>query len=725
MLLEQLPVDIFREILKESSSFLVIRLWQCGNARLNYTLANHGIEEVILADTARYSPSKWPRMLKNLKLLSLYVESASALGSIDMVRNQVYMQHNGLCKLVLRAIASVSIIFGLEMDLGPTSNKRAKLSEHQQCSDTIGPKFNLSSSFPSLQTLEIDDYAHYQNYLAREHWLTLPRSLTSLKMNFGNIEELVGLPEGLTLLSMPILTLTEKVLKTLPSSLVELYGDIRADALDYLLSEDGLRRLPNLDPFFFPSFCYDLDLFHRISEIGWPSTTRELICLEIDPTNLDKKLNFPASLTSLFFSVSRNVIGHSHHLFILPDTLIRLNVSFIDWEMLEAQTLSSNSKSSSSLLPKHLLHLTLHKDRNFSPRYFRWLPRSLTYLNVTSPSTASSIADPLLHEEVSSHAISILHSLDLEKWSELKKEAQQSPHRFSASNMKEIENGAHYGLPLTLKSVVLSMAAPSSIVMPPLVTSACIPCHDNLSSSITALPTSLTSLEWIYYFADDEPTKSELHALDLDNERFWMELQTMTPLTSLDCYMPSNALKYLPRSLYSLRVCLIGRISSKNVSDLPHHLKRLTLFGTLLRDRFIALLPRELEYLNISENSLDSSNLKDLPRTLRFLHVNTFHNLESHHLHQLPATLKEIQGGFSYMPKRRGKSRPTFFHPAVADFGAWNHILSLVPLFPRDKSLTEEQFQELILIREDARNNNFWSDIDPRTIRAYSPAVPQ
>lgn len=75
--LASLPPEILVQVLSQSSSFLVVTLWKCGDSRVNRKLASN-VTSVDLKDERWWTTSRYPKMLSKLpKLRSLTIRRAS------------------------------------------------------------------------------------------------------------------------------------------------------------------------------------------------------------------------------------------------------------------------------------------------------------------------------------------------------------------------------------------------------------------------------------------------------------------------------------------------------------------------------------------------------------------------------------------------------------------------------------------------------------------------
>ena len=388
MLLNDLPADVLREIFRGANSHLALEVWKCGDLQLQRILANHGVEEMSLIDKKPFSIGRWPRILKHLQLRSLTIESTSPLGSDEMVRKELFSQNTSLQRLSLNFLGAAEAVLGLSRRLAaeaPPPAKRAKRSRATAAHTLIDRYEPLSARFTCLEHLEIiDETRLLSNAPQREHWSTLPPSLTSLVVGLHSITEFAGLPSNVTRIRFDdrIGAMSSKLVPTLPSTVVQL------DFLDHdgkkllknLLSAEKSGKGPVLNPF--PLTCFnDPPQLALIRKHGrWPKNIKELSLPQdylLNPANATLRL--PPELTDLSLW---SWLHRGHHvdsdlrqtnLSWLPNTLTSFEAPSIDWNAI---------KRNPNWLPQTLTDFRLHNDTNFRILHFPLLPRKLKSLYV-------------------------------------------------------------------------------------------------------------------------------------------------------------------------------------------------------------------------------------------------------------------------------------------------------------------------------------------------------
>lgn len=171
--LNHLPPDLLGLILNgESSSFLIIHLWKCGNVALNARLSL-GITDVSIR-AARFSQSHFPLLLTQLRgLRSLHVYKADAL--VKESKRWLSISQNLSHGLeVLRIVSSDANLSLLNYSL----------EEGELCIETQRPLgttryIDMDRLFPRLHTLELGESETTK--IEPRDLPGLPSTLTSLK----------------------------------------------------------------------------------------------------------------------------------------------------------------------------------------------------------------------------------------------------------------------------------------------------------------------------------------------------------------------------------------------------------------------------------------------------------------------------------------------------------------------------------------------------------------
>lgn len=341
-LLHELPNDVLAHIFTSPhSSFLVIALWKCGDAKLNYKLA-HSIDFMDLKDTRLASTSRYPKMLsslKNLRYLSIDRFNSPLMDTAtNLLRELIQIPSSKLATLRLLC-EEISAFFDDNSLLASSPPSEAEPLSHINPSppssdDPFEAVFghthvarptlltcDLSKQFPALTTL------HLQIHPLSWRGALLPvLSSPASKMPL--------LPPNLTLLATPSFQMTpakDAVFANLPESLTSwevcLFGNPVSNVLNASSSEatSTLHAIFRNPPpsitnisyilFDFPGSLQDLDFLPKSLinfERSWPASG-------FQPSYLD-------SLPPLLASIRIDNLPFPGHLLKLPSQLTRLSL---------------------------------------------------------------------------------------------------------------------------------------------------------------------------------------------------------------------------------------------------------------------------------------------------------------------------------------------------------------------------------------------------------------
>lgn len=361
MKLEDLPCSILRQIVNGDAS--AIELWKCGNHALNSRLANKGVTEINLKDTAKASTSRWPRCLREFALERLTVDRGhfGPLGSTLTLQAELKKLSPALKSLEIIGHGVSKAFFygprsveGDEGDEDDESNeaplaKRAKLVEVADAQEHV-ELWNMDVTWPLMERLVIGGgssghlYAEDQSMLHSSFGSSvfglLPRSLTwfGFPHEFvdGACRDMSTLPSGLQTLHLDT-SIGLSGLKTLPKSLTVL------DAEVYEVAERLFKRpsiLPNL---IFPDLAeYDSDLRTYANEgYPWPESIRTLsdACFHSD-AHFE---SLPPKLVSLSAQDGEALVTlRSRYIAGLPRTLETLKPYYIQWQGVNVENWPQN-----------------------------------------------------------------------------------------------------------------------------------------------------------------------------------------------------------------------------------------------------------------------------------------------------------------------------------------------------------------------------------------------
>ena len=740
MKLNELPIDALGAILNGAHSFLVIELWKCGDTALNTKLANRGVEDVVLSKRVLDRRSRWPRMLKHLKLRSLSVESPHHLGSTEMIRREL--------KSLSPTIKSLRVLFeGAPTALIPCpvdnsfedfSNSSEGPPPHEN--DGLrevddGDDREFAQVFPNLEVFKIGIYSRFPTF-ERVSLASLPPSLHTLDLNDVEVHDYSGIPSTLRCITFdngPEVTVSN--LEALPSSLTQLKCEMSDEIWKFLLSPAGEAHFPELR--FPPSTSIQpahLALIAKLSSSQWVKRASKLRFYQFNDALLEL-WPLHASLTSLSLINCRltgplNPTSHP-----LPPTLKSLSLASLDWpSIIEAP----------HSLPKSLTAIQLDLDPAIGPQHFYLLPRDLKTLHITTSSyedDGRTGYGPIEEAPVLTLAQSQLAQEDSHRWSEILK-ASRTPSgeldkRFSARNLNEIQNGRHFGLPLHLTTISTSgpLSYWAKFVLPPFVTAAYFQALSYLDPEflLECLPPVTTDLAISGPSKLYCPTVSHWNSIETKSMRLFSNLTSLA-FTAGDCPLPLNILSQLPNTLKSLK---IEEFEEVDLSFLQHLPSGLTALNTTLHFKtglhWASYLPRSLVVLNCSA-SMQGADLINLPRTLERLMLGGIFHLTSQHVSALPPALEFVWSRIDnrdddYISEGDLESEESSeAHNEEDDFAIspsvdWDHLLLLRPLLPTDRPLSSDELEEYddMVVKEEEGMSEY--DIHPAVAQKYGSSL--
>lgn len=631
MRLQELPVEVLRTIFDGDDSSLVIELWKAGDHALRDKLANGGVSHMVLTSREMMGAySRWPRCLKHLKLISLQIESQTTIGSPQAIRNELNSMYRGLKRLTVSSYAVARAFFDSFNDssLGSLQNPHSipttEDSELEAC-DLRPSLFRFRDIFPELEYLAITGSFH----LTAESMLLLPDSLTSLIIAElpSKLRGSYSFPPRLMCLSTFGRLIDLPELKILPSSLTSLDALFTSAAYDWFYSEAGQAHFPELATFL--PFTTDRSpaalsrittskAWQRLASITFPRLQRTEILSLIWPRSLTC-LSCPDRST--FCSID-----------LLPASLTKLVVGRLDWGAKKPSDLQT-------FLPR-LKSLVLVNEPEFDVNHFYMLPRNLESLILRYNGSSSAEDQPeekRLAAEFTDFIASFVLEYDCENASRLFELSNggNSPG-YSSENIRGIERGLHYGLPLTLNHLDFSKSVRSpynvTIVLPPSVTYAIIPnrwCADP-ELLLRSLPRTITHLEL------PQGSGGEISFLDA-----WEAVSASRDLSHLVSLRLSN---FLPTNAQNLPINISSLLLNSDPS--PDPCPKLTLppllnnFETNILCFEVSLLPSSL--VSCSLPSMRGEDIRHLPLRLRYLTVTEFLNTSTVQIRGIPMSVVQI-----------------------------------------------------------------------------------
>ena len=326
MKLNELPLEALRLIFKKRASFLAIELWKAGDKRLNDKLANGGVVDMDLRAKEQIDAvSRWPKMLKFLRLRSLSILCYSPLGSMNTIRHELSQLYRGLRSITIRSDELSEALFGpLDLDAPndlqiEPSAKRPKLSEyHQHQEDDSSPHYMpIGELWPEMETFcdlgDRDDFV-----LTAAHFRLLPHTITSLTIPFACLADFPSLPPRLESLAMTTPSRVSRIplatLLTLPSSLTALKWELDSEAEAFLMSDAFDERYPNFskkEPL--PTLNDHVSMvITKMMDTGfrWSRKLKKMQLVEGEGALLLSKLNSPSPASQTHSSI--HLTSHSH-----------------------------------------------------------------------------------------------------------------------------------------------------------------------------------------------------------------------------------------------------------------------------------------------------------------------------------------------------------------------------------------------------------------------------
>lgn len=542
-MLNEMPRDMLRLIFDRNFSFLVLPLYLCGDRVLNDKLENGGIEHLELASTHHYSTSRWPKMIKNLKLRSLSISrTGGEFGATKTIQHElkaIVKRSTQLEKLKIKSRSCEEIFFGLvRSDSTPIGSDA--ISDIEQ--------IDWNPLCPSLTELELirpRGGGYSMVTILPLHLAMIPSQIASLTLlTFSRDQEYDNLSmfPRLERIKTSSSTITPAGLLSLSNTITCIEKGLNDEALTLLATnyqkndaEIGSDRiLPHLAQI--PSYFNYIrhEELAKIVDKGLPQK------LALMKSWMWKKyfssfwpLPLPSTITSLI--LSKHTLSKDMKLEkIFPPSLTKLKVLAINWKSFEQSfdssepqstptslqtpspssslrlsSLPHNRSSIASIWPPILENLSILQDIHFSPLHFDLLPPSLVKLSCNKLCDGSfpsgEHSDDLEEEKLLEKGRASL-GLPMPTTSLHVAQSNSSyittPYSPSLkSNREAINEGRLFGLPLSITSLKISHinthGQSFTITLPPTCKKAIV--AHNLTFSVNhffaSLPSSLHLLK--------------------------------------------------------------------------------------------------------------------------------------------------------------------------------------------------------------------------------------
>jgi hypothetical protein len=314
--LSQLPEDIWQRI----SDFLLIehlaRLYMCGQARLNLTLAHGGIRRVVIKFPMSIETLYWPKIVSHFLKLSHFEYNCGAVTSAAMYfPSQADLRLLGpyLETLILMADGAENAFFISTGGTYEDANEPPDYDSTQSTSYSNSSKkwfdnnpqgpLDIAQTWPKLHTLGLSQYSTYKLAMTSFQAFkpVLPTSLTRLDLYFSRhfVVKKDSLPPSLTHIGLRSSSVTIKDLACFPSGLLSI------EIGEFLVADDeAIASAENPTGFSFG------DAFPKLEHINFlPKTS--------DPSFI---LTMPPSLRTLDVQRS-SVTSEWFHLMAMAPTL--------------------------------------------------------------------------------------------------------------------------------------------------------------------------------------------------------------------------------------------------------------------------------------------------------------------------------------------------------------------------------------------------------------------
>lgn len=295
--LSRLPKEVLAQMLTSTSSFLVIRLYICGDKRLNYKLEHGGCVEVDLLDHKMDSKSRFPSLLKNL----------TQLRSLKIIRFGHLLYPHGYLSLALQELSpelrklEIHSFGCYEALLRYPDPNAEEYPDGLLFQYPKGPSrlWNIGERFPKLLELKI----------GRNVKGVFSRAKAPI-----NIRDLVVLPDSLTHLSMNLQFVGdfEDLAALLPRNLL-IFESFKLDTTNVKIWPPNLTYLSHMDS---PGRTYNpsAEYYQRLGNT--PRNMSEIRFFSQQAFNPDFAASMPPNLSFLCF----NAIAEAEfqHLGIIP-----------------------------------------------------------------------------------------------------------------------------------------------------------------------------------------------------------------------------------------------------------------------------------------------------------------------------------------------------------------------------------------------------------------------
>lgn len=397
-----LPPEVLGLVLfGKANSFLVLRLWKCGNISLNQKLAT-GVEYIHLKDERLDTTSRYPKLLSDLRALR-YLSLSRGLWPLmgsPMELSAQLQALNGL-KLETLRIKSADASKGLFLYNSSLFGTRPTQSVYQLGSSRL---FDMSGRFPRLLRLKIDS-SENSSTISETDFAGLPSTLTELTLPLLNTPDLLlnvcaTLPRslqrwktevrisGFSVLSAPFWQDAPPDLHTLSKLVV--WSLVKHQGPNQPIESPNLANIPrsitDCEILIGGGSSLPLQSLQTLPPSSLRLNNSPMDLASMGPSNDYRAWKIPSQITELCIrnsGLSKTIPPQLMPT--LPATLLKLEFSALqydndDWTNME-KAIQKAAICDVFFWPRHLNHLVL--DTRFVPQsIYALLPRSLTYLSL-------------------------------------------------------------------------------------------------------------------------------------------------------------------------------------------------------------------------------------------------------------------------------------------------------------------------------------------------------
>jgi hypothetical protein len=627
--LRTLAPDILDLLTRKLYGGAVLRLWCTGDLSLQTALQNGGVTRLMLVDRARFTTTRYPKLLPclhQLRRLKL-IYSSERLGDPYDIGRELQRLSPRLEKLELTFDGAEECLMVHPLEGGILNRIfDEEGSDFASGTDAESPLlWDLAKFLPALRSLKLEDMkAHFTN----EHIKFLPRGLQKLWFSISTnltTAMIPDLPPALTDLYLPSsLRLELEDIKRLPQGLLELAPTL--ENIDLPKVQALPRSMTNM------MISVDSPVSPIIEALPPALTELHLHIFEAFDAAAFKAL--PETLTkfSMTTLTEHELINVCILIQSLPRSLTHLHMYGV--------TESDASDLRATDWPPNLTYFSKSQcNWKITPSFFSTFPSSLTELTLAENQYHDDRCtdDPDRACHFATHSLRVLCEANLSNLRTLD---------ISFSNHTFIEVDAPFALPKHLENLFMWGTF-------------------ELNESVwLSLPHSLATF---CYCA------SEIYSIKLSGLQHIPKSLTVLDLSRYDGNIQEEDFQHFPRLLTSLEIPhWTGELTTKATKALSRELKILDFSEASVTDpEVFKNLPETLEIWRLKLiSNCPGDSLGLLPRSLKTLSIQTFEDLQNKDLAALPAGLASLSihtsGDITYQAAQ--------YLPPDLQFIAWDDV---------------------------------------------------